>query len=55
MSLSLSSKELHNVHFSYFLLGVKLGLGQFADLRGGGLYYLAINWLLIKTFDVVMS
>ena len=30
-------------------------LGQFADLRGGGLYYLTINWLLIKTFDVIMS
>ena len=31
------------------------GLGQFADLREGGLYYLAIDRLLIITFDVVMS
>ena len=31
------------------------GLGQFADLREGGLYYLAIDRLVIITFDVVMS
>ena len=30
-------------------------LGQMADLREGGLYYLAIDRLPIITFDVVMS
>ena len=30
-------------------------LGQFADLRGGALYYLALDKLPIITYDVVRS